>query len=169
MAFTGYLKIPDIDGESQRADHEDEIDITDIMWSVEQAATAQTGRGRARSRAEVSSLYCKKVYDASSPYIALAAMQAKSFKDVIVTVRRDSGDAHLDYLTITMTNTIISRYEIDGVGRITDSEGIEREGQELQEKIGFAFENIKIKYVVQEEDHSAGDEHEVEFDIAMGA
>ncbi|MDO6584916.1 type VI secretion system tube protein Hcp [Salipiger sp. 1_MG-2023] len=168
MAFTGYLKIPDIDGESQRAEHEDEIDITDIMWSIEQAATAQTGRGRARARADVSSLTCRKVYDASSPYIALAAMQAKSFKDVIVTVRRDSGEAHLDYLTITMTNTIISHYEIDGVGRITDSERVEREGQELQERIGFAFENIKVKYVVQEEDHSAGDEHEIEFDIAAG-
>lgn len=168
MAFTGYLKIPDIDGESQRADHEDEIDITDIMWSIEQAATAQTGRGRARARADVSSLVCRKIYDASSPYLALAAMQAKSFGDVIVTVRRDSGDAYLDYLTITMTNTIISQYEIDGVGRMTDSERVEREGQELQERIGFAFENIKIKYVVQEEDHSAGDEHEIEFDIAAG-
>ena len=168
MAFTGYVNIPDIGGESQRADHEGEIDITDIMWHIEQAATAQTGRGRARSRAEVSSLYCKKTYDASSPYIALAAMQAKSFKDVVVTVRRDSGDAHLDYLTITMTNTIISKYEITGTGRITDSEGVEREGQELQEHIGFAFENINIKYVVQEDDHSAGDEHEIEFDIAAG-
>lgn len=168
MSFTGYALIPDIGGESQRADHEDEIDITDIMWSVEQAATSQIGRGRSRSRADVSSLYCKKFYDASSPYIALAAMQAKSFKDVVVTVRKDSGDAHLDYLIITMTNVIISRYEIEGVGRITDAEGVEREGQELQESIGFAFENVKIKYVVQEEDHSAGDEHEVEFDIAAG-
>ena len=169
MAFTGYLKIPDIGGESQRADHEGEIDITDIMWEIEQAATAQIGRGRARSRAEVGSLYCNKVYDAASPYIALSAMQAKNFKDVVVTVRRDSGEAHLDYLTITMTNCIISKYEIGGIGRITDAEGKEREGQELQEHVGFAFENIKIKYVVQEDDHSAGDEHEVEFDIAAGA
>lgn len=158
MAFTGYVKIPDIDGESQRAEHEDEIDISDISWEIVQPATAQIGRGRARSRAEVSSLSCKKFYDASSPYIALAAMQAKSFNEVVVTVRRDSGDAHLDYLTITMSNTIISRYEIVGT-----------DGEELQEAVGFAFENVKVKYIVQEEDHSAGAEHEIEFDIAMGA
>ncbi|ETX30237.1 Hcp family type VI secretion system effector [Roseivivax isoporae] len=169
MAFTGYLKIPDIPGESQRADHEDEIDISDVSWMIEQASTAQIGRGRARARADVSSLHCKKTYDASSPYIALSAMKATSFDEVVVTIRRDSGDAHLDYLTITMQNTIISKYEITGKGRITDSEGIEREGQELQEEIAFAFENVKIKYIVQEEDHSAGDEHEIEFDIAKGA
>lgn len=162
MAFTGYLKIPDIDGESLRADHEDEIDIHDISWLVEQAAVAQVGRGRSRARAEVHGFYFKKVYDASSPYIALAAMQAKSFDEVVATVRKDSGEAHLDYLTITMTNVVVSKYEITGVGQ-------DEQAQELEEQIGFACEKVKIKYIVQADDHSAGDEHEIEYDIAQGA
>jgi type VI secretion system secreted protein Hcp len=33
--LTGYMKLPDIDGESKRASgHEDEIDIHDVVWKV---------------------------------------------------------------------------------------------------------------------------------------
>ncbi|WP_146592482.1 Hcp family type VI secretion system effector [Puniceibacterium confluentis] len=160
MALTGYLKIPDIAGESQRAEHEDEIDIYDILWNVEQAAGAQAGRGRSKGRAQISALLMKKAYDASSPYLALAAMQGKSFDEIVLTVRKDSGDAHLDYLIITMENAIISQYSIAGAG--------EDEGQTIMEDLGLSFENVKIKYTVQADDHSAGDEHEIEYDIAAG-
>lgn len=160
MPLTGYLKIPDIDGESQRVEHEDEIDIHDMMWIIEQASVAQVGRGRSQARAKVEALKCKKYYDCSSPYIALACMQAKSFDEVVLSVRKDSGEAHLDYLIITMTNVIISSYHVLGVG--------DGEGQMIEEEFGLAFEEVNIKYTVQADDHSAGDEHEVEFDIAAG-
>jgi type VI secretion system secreted protein Hcp len=160
MALAAYLKIGDIDGESQRADHEDEIDIYDFTWNIEQAAGAQAGRGRSKGRAQVSALTCSKAYDASSPYLALAAMQGRSFDEVVLTVRKDSGDAHLDYLIVTMENVIISLYAISGAG--------EDEGQTIMEDLGLSFENVKIKYTIQADDHSKGDEHEIEYDIAAG-
>ena len=162
MPLTAYMKIPDIAGESQRADHEEEIDIHDIQWVIEQASVAQVGRGRSQSRARVDALKWRKYFDASSPYLALACMQAKSFDEIVIMVRKDSGEAHLDYLTITMSNVIISSYHVLGAGSEATHQMIEEEG-------GFAFEQVNIKYVVQADDHSAGDEHEVEFDIARGA
>ena len=160
MPLTGYAKIPDIGGESQRADHEDEIDVHNIMWNVEQSAVAQVGRGRSQSRAQIGAMFMHKYYDAASPYLALASMQAKSFDEIVITVRKDSGEAHLDYLEITLKNVIISKYEMLGVG--------EGEGQMVEELIGMAFEEIKVKYTVQADDHSAGDEHEIEYDVAKG-
>ena len=160
MPLTAYMKIPDIAGESQRTDHEEEIDVHDIQWIIEQATVAQVGRGRSQSRAQVDALKFKKYYDASSPYLALACMQAKSFDEIVLMVRKDSGEAHLDYLTITMTNAIISSYHVLGTG--------DGEGQMIEEEGGLAFEQVNIKYVVQADDHSAGDEHETEFDIAAG-
>ena len=160
MPLTAYMKIPDIAGESQRAEHEDEIDIHDMMWVIEQASVAQVGRGRSQARAQVEALTCKKYYDCSSPYLALACMQAKSFDEIVLSVRKDSGEAHLDYLVITMTNVIITSYHVLGVG--------DGEGQMIEEKFGLAFEEVNIKYTIQADDHSAGDEHEVEFDIAAG-
>ncbi|MFD1343680.1 Hcp family type VI secretion system effector [Litorisediminicola beolgyonensis] len=155
------MKIGDIPGESQRVDHEEEIDIHDIQWNIEQGSAAQVGRGRARARAQVDAIYLKKFADAASVYLALACMQGKSFPDMVLSVRKDSGEAHLDYLTITMENVTISKYEVIGVG---EEEG----GQMIEECLGLVFENVIYKYIVQEDDHSAGDEHEITYDIAAG-
>ncbi|UWR28229.1 type VI secretion system tube protein Hcp (plasmid) [Sulfitobacter sp. S223] len=161
MPLTAYLKIGDIAGESQRVDHEEEIDIHDIMWNIEQGSAAQVGKGRARARAQVSALNLKKFVDAASVYLALACMQGKSFPDMVLSVRKDSGEAHLDYLIITMENVTISKYEMVGVGD-------EEDGQMIEEELGLVFENVTYKYTVQEDDHSAGGEHEVTYDIAAG-
>ncbi len=159
MPLTGYLKIPDIPGESQRADHEGEIDIHSIDWGTAGGARASTGSGRTRARAEVGPIALGKRYDASSPFLALAAMQGKAFDEVVISFRKDSGEAHLDYLTITLSNVIVSSYDIVGPTEIAD----------IEDEVQLAFEEINIKYTTQADDHSSGDEHEVEFNIATGA
>lgn len=161
MALAAYLKIGDIKGESQRVDHEEEIDIHDMRWNIEQGSAAQVGKGRARARAQISAIELSKFADASSVYLALACMQGKSFPDMVLSVRKDSGEAHLDYLIITMENVTISKYEVLGTG---DNE----EGQMIEEALGLVFENVTYKYTVQEDDHSAGGEHEITYDIAAG-
>lgn len=163
MPLTGYLKLPDIDGESKAADHEGEIDFHGINWSVAQKAkAARPGSGRARARAIVSPLEVQKFYDASSPYIALAAMQGKAFDEIELSVRQDSGDAHLDYLKITLTNCTLSAYAMY-------NDGIDDPLTEISERVGISFEKVKVLYTVQADDHSAGDEHEIEYDVAAGA
>lgn len=159
-AITGFLKIPDIPGESQRADHEDEIDIHGFHWEVLRPASALEGSGRTTSRAEFKAISFSKYYDASSPYLFLACANGKNFDEIVFTVRKDSGDAHLDYLTITMTNCVVTSYRAVADGETTTVP---------REQVSLNFERIRVKYIVQEDDHSAGDEHEVEYDIAAGA
>ncbi|CAN0586897.1 unnamed protein product, partial [Ectocarpus sp. 12 AP-2014] len=108
MALSGNILIPDIAGESRRADHEDEIDIMSIDWGMTQASNMQQGSGRTSSRATVNPIGISKIYDASSPYLSLACMQGKAFDEVVISFRQDSGEAHLDYLKITLTNVVIS-------------------------------------------------------------
>ncbi|TCO70532.1 Hcp family type VI secretion system effector [Rhodovulum euryhalinum] len=159
MTLNAYMKVPDIAGESKSAEHEDEIDLYDVNWLMEQESHAQVGSGRTRGRAQINPIYVSKWYDASSPYLALACMQGKSFDEIVIMFRKDSGDAHLDYLQITLSNTTISKYEIVGEYEATKA---------ISEVIGLAAEKIKVKYIIQAEDHSAGDEHEIEYDIAAG-
>ncbi|MCB1219403.1 MAG: type VI secretion system tube protein Hcp [Planctomycetales bacterium] len=52
-----------------------------------------------------------------------------------------------------------NRYDFGNDGAIQPGSGISQ----------TSLENIEVHYVVPGEDHSAGDEHEVEFDISMGA
>ena len=81
---------------------------------------------------------------------------------MIFYARKDSGETHLDYLTITMTNCIISGYEMENNAANGDV-------QMISEKVSIAFEKVKIMYVVQAADGSAGAEHEIEYDIVAGA
>lgn len=177
MAITGYLLIDDIPGESQRADHEDEIDIVGVEWKIAQAASAQIGKGRSRSRAQVGAVKLTKTKDAASAYLALACMQGKSFPSMTLAVRKDSGDAHLDYLIITMEHATISSFRMAGGANLGKDSYVEDADADsfsdgatdtILEEIGVVFENVTYKYTVQADDHSAGDEHEITFDIAAG-
>ena len=159
MAFTGYLKIEEIKGESKRSEHEDEIDVFGVGWNVSQASSAATGSGRTRGRATISDLEIHKWYDAASPYLAKACMQGAAFAEIVFTARKDSGETHLDFLTVTMKKCIISGYNM------AQSQTEDSGSDMIAEKVRISFEEIAIKYVVQADDHSAGDEHEVEYDI----
>ncbi len=162
MPLTGFLKIPDIAGESTTANHENEIDFHGLEWGVlRKGSRASTGRGRSKGRAVVSPLEIHKFYDSASPYIALAAMQGKTFDKIVVSVRKNSGGGHLDYLKITMTNCTLKSY------------GMFNDGQDdpltlINERVGIKFETINILYTEQADDHSAGDEHEIEYDVTAG-
>ncbi len=158
MPMTGYMKLPDIEGESRRADHEGEIDIMSIDWGMSQASNMQIGSGRTSSRATVNPINITKIYDASSPYLALACMQGKAFDEVVISFRQDSGEAHLDYLVITLTNVVISSYSLSGSAM----------GEEITDALSLAFEIVNVKYTMQADDHSSGDEHEIEYDVSAG-
>lgn len=162
MAFTGYLKIEEIKGESKRAEHEDEIDVFGVSWHVAQSSSAATGSGRSRGRATISDLTVYKWYDAASPYLSLACMQGAAFAEIVFTARKDSGEAHLDYLKITMKKCIISKYMME---QNQPEDGAQ---DMIKEEVSISFEEIAVVYTVQADDHSAGDEHEVEYNIVAG-
>jgi type VI secretion system secreted protein Hcp len=105
----------------------------------------------------VHGLICDKRLDASSPYLALACVRGRSFDEVVLSVRRDSGDAHLDYLVITMENVLVAGYEM-----MNDADDVD---QAVTEQVALSFDKVTYKYTVQADDHAAGDEHEVEFDV----
>ena len=159
MAFTGYLKIEGIDGESKRADHEKEIDCFGVQFDARQTSSSAVGSGRTRGRATLSDFTFLKWMDAASPYLFLACSKGKSFSEIVFTVRKDSGDAHLDYLIVTLTNCIISSYTMSQTSPEADSSEL------IAEQITISYEKVNLKYVVQADDHSKGDEHEVEYDL----
>jgi len=159
MTITGYLKIPDTAGDSTRAEPKDQIDINGVQWGVRQRRAS--GARRARRMADADTLTVMKFYDAASPYLALAKLRGQSFDEMVFYARKDSGNAHSDYLRITMTNCAIADYEMFNNGP-TDPL------VQICEKAMIGFEKINIVYVQQVDDHFAGDEHEIEFDVTAG-
>jgi type VI secretion system secreted protein Hcp len=154
MAFSGYLKIDDIEGESKRAEHEGEIIVSSFSWGASRSAFRNSGGQRESGLPEVQSLGITKDYDASSPYLALACIKAKNLGEVILTLRKDQGDEHADYLTVTLTNTMVESYQTGGGG-----------GGNPVDSLSLSFDSIKVKYVQDADDLTKGGEHEIEYDV----
>ncbi len=76
-------------------------------------------------------------------------------------MRKDSGEAPLDYLMITMTNCVLTDYQME-------NGGLDDPLELISEAVDIEFEDVRIRYVPQADDGSAGAEHEVEFDIVSG-
>ncbi len=70
-----------------------------------------------------------------------------------ITFRKDTGDDQLDYLVYTLTDVLISSY--------TMSSG----GETPMENLSLNYTSIKGLYVKQADDHSAGSEHEFEYNL----
>jgi type VI secretion system secreted protein Hcp len=160
MAVSGYMKIEEIPGESGRKDHEGEITISSLQWAATRPMVNTPGVGRSTGMASVSSLVVSKYYDKSSPYLAQAVLLATAFPEIVVTLRKDSGETHLDYLTITLTDCMVESYNFSGAADVETPP---------MESISIVFNAMKILYIEQASDHSAGGEHEFEYDMVAGA
>jgi type VI secretion system secreted protein Hcp len=160
MAVSGYMKIEEIPGESGRKDHEGEITISSLQWAATRPMVNTPGVGRSSGMASVSSLVVSKFYDKSSPYLAQAVLLATAFPEIVVTLRKDSGETHLDYLTITLTDCMVESYNFSGAADVETPP---------MESISVVFNAMKILYIEQASDHSAGGEHEFEYDMVAGA
>lgn len=161
MPLSGYVKIEEIKGESKRKDHTDEIDIHSIAWNISQRSSANIGSGRTRGRAEISDITVLKLVDAASPYLFQATVLGASYDEVVIMVRKDSGEAHLDYLQFTLSKAAVSAYRILPL-QLDDEEQIP------QEEVSFTAEKIMMKYIVQADDHSAGAEHDFTYNLVEG-
>ncbi len=149
----GYMTVPNIHGESTRRGHETQIEIDNVSYAIEASARASVGAGRARARATAGDFVVTKKVDAASAYIALASFQQKSFDEIEIVMTKPSGSgSDRQYYTIKLTNV-----------RITSVDTSISERGESSELVGLAYEEINIIY-----NTAAGDEHEIEYDIASG-
>jgi type VI secretion system secreted protein Hcp len=160
MAVSGYMKIEEIPGESGRKDHEGEITISSLQWAATRPMVNTPGVGRSTGMANVTSIVVSKFYDKSSPYLAQAVLLATAFPEIVVTLRKDSGETHLDYLTITLSDCMVESYNFSGASDVETPP---------MESISIVFNKMKVLYIEQASDHSAGGEHEFEYDLVAGA
>lgn len=161
MAVSGYMKIDEIPGESGRKDHEDEIIISSLQWSATRPMTNTPGVGRSSGMPNISSVTISKLYDKSSPYLSKAVLLATAFPEIVITLRKDSGETHLDYLTISLSDCMIESYTFSG--------GMGGDDSPPMESVSVVFNKLNVLYVEQASDHSAGGEHEFEYDLVAGA
>ena len=155
MALDIFMDIPPLKGESVDAKKKGQIDVLAWSWGVSNSGSAHVGGGAGAGKANVQDLSFTKYVDKSTPDLLLASCNGKHYASALLTVRK-AGEKPLEYLKITMTEVLITSVSTGGSG------GEDR----LTENVTLNFAAVKVDYVEQKKDGSAGDKPSMNWNIA---
>ena len=114
MAVVDYfLKLDGIAGESTDSKHKDEIDVESWSWGESQAGTAGHGTGIGAGKVKPQDFNFVKKIDKSSPVLFLRCADGTHIKSAVLTARKAGGEQQ-EYLTITMSDCLVSSYQVGG-------------------------------------------------------
>lgn len=154
MAVDMFLKLEGIKGESKDDKHKDEIDVLAWSWGVSNSGSAHVGGGAGAGKASFQDISFTKWIDLASPSLMLAAANGKHIKSATLVVRK-AGEKPLEYLTIALTEVLVSSYSTGGSG------GEDR----LTENVTLNFAKIHVTYKEQTATGAAGGAPEFKWDI----
>ena len=158
MAIDSFLKLGTLKGESVVKGFEDQIQLLSWGWGMTQSGTTHTASGGGAGKVDVSDLQISKHVDAASPMLALACCKGTHYDSATLTMRKAGGTA-LEYVTITLTDLIVTSYSVSeggGGDLLTDT---------------FTLNFAKYKYSFQPQDNKGakkGGAIDATWDIAKG-
>jgi type VI secretion system secreted protein Hcp len=158
MATDMFLKIAGIKGESKDKTHKEEIDVLAWSWALSQSGGFHAGAGGGAGKVNVQDLSFTKWIDKSSPDLMMACCNGKHLADATLVIRK-AGEKPLEYLTITMTDVLITSCSTGGSG------GEDR----LTENLSLNFAKVKVVYKEQTEKGAEGAKPEMTWDIQANA
>lgn len=156
MAMDMFIQIGDLKGESRDKVHKEKIDVLAWSWGVSNSGSAGMGGGAGAGKANVQDLSITKYIDKSSCSLLNAACVGKHFPTATLIVRK-AGGKPLEYLTITLTEVLITSVSTGGSG------GEDR----LTENVSLNFAKVKVDYIEQKADGTEGDKPTMTYDIAQ--
>ena len=135
-ALTGYLKIGDIDGESQDIGYEGYIEVQSLSWGVVREDSDR------RSLATFTDLAISKPVDRATPKLFEACAMGIVIAECELTfVRSYSTGAQQPYLRITLKNVIVTSTSLDVPNPSAD--------ERLTETLTLSFEEVEMEYFVR--------------------
>ena len=158
MAVDMFIKIGDIKGESRDKTHKEEIDVLAWSWGMSNSGSAHAGGGQGAGKVNVQDLSFTKWVDKASPPLMLACCNGKHYPDATLVVRK-AGEQPLEYITITMTDLIVTSVSTGGSG------GEDR----LTENVTLNFAKVKVDYKEQTDKGGVGATPSMTWDIAQNA
>lgn len=145
MAAVDYLlEIEGIKGESSDSKHKGTIEVSSFSWGVSNTGSMAAGGGGGAGKASFSDLSCTASVSKASPELMLACATGKHIKKAVLHVRKQGGDQQ-EYLTVTMTDCLISSFNSG------DAPGGD---VAVVDSFSLNFAAIKFEYKPQKEDGS---------------
>ncbi len=116
MAAVDYfLKIDGIEGESLDNAHKNEIDVLSWSWGLSlPAVQGAAGGGAGAGKAQMQDFHFTANTSKASPKLMLATATGQHIKEAVLTCRKAGGDRQVEFLKYTMSDCLISSYQIAG-------------------------------------------------------
>jgi type VI secretion system secreted protein Hcp len=155
MAAVDYfLKLDGIKGESADAKHKDEIDIESFSWGVTQTGAHATGGGGGAGKASFQDFHFVMKFNVASPSLMKSCANGQHIKLGTLSCRK-AGKDQQEFLTIKMTDVIVSSYQTGG-----------SEGSDVPfDQVSLNFAKIEVDYKRQGRDGSLEPGAKFGFDI----
>lgn len=151
-----YMKFEGIDGESTAEGHEKWIDVMSVQWGTSRGLSSNTGTSQNRegTTTTISDLIVTKTTDDSTPYLFKESCIG-SGKEVKIHVCK-TGETHESYLEYTLTNCMISGYNVSS------------DGDRPMETIAFSFTKMELRYIPYDDLNKAGTPVSQIYDLTLG-
>lgn len=145
-----------IKGDVTEEKHAGWIELNSVQWGVGRGVSSPTGASadRESSAPSVSEITVTKATDAASTKLLNEAYQGEGQKVVIDFCKTDKGNLEV-YLTLTLTNTMVSAYSL--------SSG----GDRPSESLALNFTKIEFKNTGMGPANEAGSPDSITYDLAL--
>lgn len=141
-----FLKLDDIPGESQDANHKDEIDVINFGLSAIQPVSGAFSAGGGSGKVQMGPLEIRAKHSKASPKLLLACAKGQHIGNAVLTIRKAGGDAQ-EYSTYTLTEAVISKYAVKPP---------EDEGGIPDDEFSISYSTIEHQYKEQKPDGTLG-------------
>ena len=111
MAIDTFLKLGSIKGESVVKGFEDQMQILSWGWGMTQTGTTHMASGGGAGKVDVQDITITKPIDAGSPTLSLSCAKGTHYDTAVLTMRKAGGTA-LEYVTLTLTDVLVSSYSV---------------------------------------------------------
>lgn len=137
-----FLKIDSIEGEVMDESHMGEIMIDSWSWGEAQGGIQ---KGRSSGKVSLQDFHFTMKTSKASPKLMLASAKGEHIPEAVLTARK-SGTSQQTYMTIKLTDVVITSYQIGAGG-----------GDVPTDQISLNFTKIEFEYKPQNQDGSTGE------------
>lgn len=155
-----FLKVGDIKGESQDADHKNWSDIISFSQAITTPTSVDDAASRRRGSVVLEDIVVTKELDAASPKLAEAVLTGEVFPEAKIHLAKSTGERRQVYYTYELKNIRVTSYSVNGN---TDDDPV------AVEDITLNFEEIKVTYTELDETGKKKGSVEYTWNVEEGA
>jgi len=147
MAHVDYfLAVDGIEGESTDEKHKNQIELESFSFSEAQSGTFASGGGGGAGKVSMQDFHFTMKVSKASAKLALACASGQHIKKAVLFARK-AGGTQQDFYIVTMSDLLVSSYQISGTGR----------GDLVPvDQVALNFAKIEWKYQLQDEKGNVG-------------